>query len=133
MTESPVILFDGVCNLCNRSVQRVLKNEKSDYYKFASLQSEFGQNVLKELGKNQSEFESFLVLENDKVYEKSRAVYKVIGKLKFPYALLYFFWPIPWFMRDWVYTWIARNRYKWYGKREECWLPDEKLKARFID
>lgn len=131
--SKPLILFDGVCNLCNRSVQRVLKNEKNPVYLFASLQSEFGREKIKEFEGDPDQLDSIVLIQNGKVYYKSRAIFRIAAKLKFPYPLIYLFWPIPYFIRDWVYDWIASNRYKWYGKRDECWLPSADLKDRFVD
>jgi len=133
MSQSvPILLYDGVCNLCNKSVQRVIKHEKRPLMKFASLQSDFGQEQLRNFGKNPLELNSLVLIQNGKIYKKSRAVFKVAAGMKFPYPLIYFFWPIPFFIRDWVYILIANNRYKWYGKQDQCWLPTEDLKSRFI-
>ena len=134
MTEAkPIILFDGVCNLCSKSVQRVLKNERSSLHLFASLQSDYGRKKVEEFGGDPDKVDSIVLIQNGKVYYKSRAVMRIAAKMKFPYPLVYFFWPIPYFARDWIYVWIANNRYKWYGKLEECWLPSPEFKERFLD
>ena len=138
MTDSnPILLFDGVCNLCNKSVQKVLTNEKTgksvkQQIKFASLQSDFAKELLIKHNKDPEKLDSLVFIVNGKFYDKTRAVFKICSHLKFPYPLIYFFWPIPYFMRDWVYNWVAKNRYKWYGKQEECWLPTPEMKSRFI-
>ena len=128
----PIILFDGVCNLCSTSVHRIIDNEKKPYYQFASLQSNLGQDLLTKFGKDPKLLDSIVLIENGKLYQKSRAIFRICKTLKMPYPLIYIFWPVPFFLRDWVYNWVARNRYKWYGKKNECWLPSPELKERFL-
>jgi len=130
--DCPIILFDGVCNLCNISVQRILKKEKSPLFKFASIQSEFGQNILIKYNKDPKTIDSIVLIKNNRVYQKTRAVFRIAFKMKMPYPCIYIFWPIPYFIRDWVYNLIAANRYKWFGKSEECWIPTAELSDRFI-
>jgi len=133
MPESnPILLFDGVCNLCNRSVQRVLNHEKTPMIQFASLQSEAGKKLLIKYGENPEKLDSLVLIQNGKMYQKTRAVFKICLHLKFPYPLIFLFWPIPYFMRDWIYDWVSKNRYKWYGKLDECWIPTPEFKSRFI-
>lgn len=133
MKSNPIILFDGVCNLCNSSVQFVLKHEKHHNFKFASLQSNFGQLKLKEFNLKTEDFDSIVLLEKGKLYRKSTAVLKISKHLKFPFSLLSLFLIIPNFIRNFVYDFIAKNRYKWFGKEETCWLPEPKFKNRFLD
>jgi len=128
----PIILFDGVCNLCNGAVQFVIKHDKNKLFKFASLQSTFGQQTLTENHLSNVILNSFILLENGKLYTKSTAALRVIKKLDKGWPLLYVFMIVPPIIRNAVYTWIANNRYKWFGKQESCWLPTPDLKARFI-
>lgn len=129
----PVILFDGVCNLCSSSVQFVIKHDPKHYFHFASLQSSFGQEVLEKYKLPAADFDSFILLENGKVYTRSTAALKVIKKLNGLWPALYAFVIIPPFIRNAVYNFIARNRYQWFGKQEACWLPTPELKELFID
>ena len=127
-----VILFDGVCNLCNSSVQFVLKHDKKAVYKFASLQSEAGQELLTTYGLSTNEFKSFVLIEDDKIYLRSTAALRVTRDLSGILPLLYLGIIIPSFFRDSVYNYISQHRYKWFGKREECWLPTKELRDRFL-
>ena len=128
-----IILFDGVCNLCNYAVQFVIRNDPGKQFKFASLQSEFGQKILAEHNLRADDLSSFLLLDNGRLYKKSDAALRVNKYLKGMWRLLYGFIIVPRFIRDAVYTWIANNRYKWFGKQESCWLPTADLQARFLN
>lgn len=130
--DKAIILFDGVCNLCNRSVQFILKRDKKGYFHFTSLQSEAGQELLAENELPQADFNSFVLIENGKVYQKSTAALRVCRKLSGGWPLLYGFIIVPPFIRNAVYSWIARNRYKWFGKKEACMLPKPEWKERFL-
>ncbi|MBV4356945.1 thiol-disulfide oxidoreductase DCC family protein [Pinibacter aurantiacus] len=131
MQNNPVILFDGVCNLCNSSVQFVIKRDKQNRFQFASLQSDFGQRILSQHNLSSSDFNSFLLFENDKLFTKSTGALKVLSQLQnWRWSTIFLF--IPKFIRDAVYSFIARNRYRWFGKREACWVPTPELKAKFL-
>jgi predicted DCC family thiol-disulfide oxidoreductase YuxK len=132
MQFSNIILFDGVCNLCNSSVQFVIRHDKGAKFKFASLQSEFGQKILREEQLPVDDLRSFILIENGKVYTRSTAALRVAKKLGGAWPLLYGFIIVPRFIRDAVYDLIARNRYKWFGKQEACWVPTPELKNRFL-
>lgn len=127
-----IILFDGVCNLCNGAVQYVIQHDPKGIFKFASLQSEAGQQFLAKSGLPKDEFKSFVYLYNDRFYTRSTAALKVARLLKGPVQLLYGFIVIPGFIRDFVYDLIAKNRYKLFGRKEACMLPAPGLKQRFI-
>jgi predicted DCC family thiol-disulfide oxidoreductase YuxK len=129
----PVILFDGVCNLCTASVQYVIKHDPKRLFHFASLQSAFGEKILTDFNLPANEFNSFILLSNNKIYDRSTAALMVAKKLKGPVSLLYIFIIIPKFIRDMVYGFIAKNRYKWFGRKAECWLPTTELKQLFVD
>ena len=126
------ILFDGVCNLCNGSVQFVIKHDKNAVFSFASLQSEKGQHLLSTLGLVTKQLDSIILIENQKVYTKSTAALRIALKLDNLIPLLYISIIIPRFIRDAVYQFISRNRYKWFGKTEDCWIPSEDLRNRFL-
>lgn len=128
---SPVILFDGVCNLCNGSVLFIIKRDPQAKFRFASLQSDFGRQQLLKFNRSAT-LESVLLIEADKLYDKSTAALKIASKLSGLWPLLSIFRVVPKSWRDGVYTWIARNRYQWFGKREACMIPTPELKSRFI-
>jgi predicted DCC family thiol-disulfide oxidoreductase YuxK len=128
-----IILFDGVCNLCNSSVQFILRRDKAGKFLFASLQSPVGQQYLQKFGLPADELHSFILIENGKAYSRSSAALRVLRQLGGGWKLFYAFRILPAFIRDGVYNLIARHRYRWFGKRESCWLPTPELKSRFLD
>jgi predicted DCC family thiol-disulfide oxidoreductase YuxK len=132
-TPSPLVLFDGVCNLCSRTVIFIIKRDSQKIFKFASLQSSVGQDLLKKFNLPPDILETFLLIENDACYMRSTAALKIAKRLRRPWPLLYVFIIVPKFMRDFIYNLIARNRYKLFGKRTECFVPTNDIKARFID
>lgn len=128
-----IILFDGVCNLCNKAVQVTIKNDAADYFRFASIQSDSGIALLTQYHLPIiSNPESIVLIENGKVYQHSSAALRIAKRLSGRYRLLYFFIIVPPFIRDWVYRLIARNRYRWWGKQNSCWVPTPALKAKFL-
>lgn len=131
--EHPVILFDGVCNLCNNSVQYVIKHDPKHIFRFASLQSPFGQKILAMHNLPSNTYNSFILFANNKIYTRSTAALVVAKDLKGLIKLLYAFMIVPRFIRDTVYDFIAKNRYKWFGKKNECWIPTKELKNLFLD
>lgn len=128
----PVILFDGVCNLCNASVLFVIDRDPKAKFRFASLQSEYGQSQLTKFGLPTSELNSVMLIDKGELYQKSNAALEIARNLRGLWPLLYAFKIIPPFIRNAVYDWIARNRYRWYGKKDECMIPTLELKARFV-
>jgi predicted DCC family thiol-disulfide oxidoreductase YuxK len=131
--NNPVIFFDGVCNLCNKSVQFVIKRDKKKRFRFASLQGNAGQEILQRFGLPPNDLNSFILLEDDKIYTRSTAALRMLKRLGGGWALLYAFIIIPKFIRDGIYNWVARNRYKWYGKKEECMIPTKETRERFLE
>jgi len=131
--EGPVLLFDGVCNLCAGSVQFVLKRNKKENIRFSSLQSEFGQKKLHESKLPEDYTESLVLIENGEAYVKSDAALRLAKHLDGMWKLSSVLLIIPKFIRNPVYDWVAKNRYKWFGKKEVCWIPEPKWKARFLD
>lgn len=129
-----IVLFDGVCNLCNASVNFVLDRDKRNYFRFAALQSQRGGTLLHAYGIPQkAEPESIVLLENGKAYQGSTAALRIAKRLGGLWPLLYAFIIVPRPIRDVVYKWIARNRYKWFGRTDACRMPTPALKARFLD
>lgn len=129
--DSPVIFFDGVCNLCNGAVQFIIKRDRGATFKFSALQSDFAQRSLSGVELQVKQGDTFILLESGKVYEQSTAALRIARKLSGLWPLCYVFIIVPSFIRNWVYKFIARNRYKWFGKRESCWVPTPELKSRF--
>jgi predicted DCC family thiol-disulfide oxidoreductase YuxK len=127
-----IILFDGVCNLCNSSVQFVIKHDANNKFKFAALQSEYAKNILAANQIDTEKLSSLVLVENGKIYTESTGALRIAKKLGFPIYLLYAFIIIPPFIRNAVYKYIASNRYKWFGKEETCWIPTAELRNRFI-
>ena len=131
--ENPIILFDGVCNLCNSSVQFVIRHDKQKLFRFASLQSEAGQALLKEYHLPETTFNSFVFIKNGKPFLKSTAALMVAKELTGIVKIMYLFIIVPSFIRNAVYNVIAKNRYKWFGKQETCMLPTADLQSRFLN
>ncbi len=127
-----VILFDGVCNFCNASVDFVIQRDPQKKFMFGTLQSEPAQQILMNFNFNTQDFETFLYLENGHVFSKSTAALKVAKELTGLWPLLYLCIFIPRTIRDGVYQFIGRRRYQWMGKRESCRLPNESDRARFV-
>jgi len=128
-----IILFDGVCNLCNSSVQFIIKRDKKNQFLFASLQGRTGQEYLRKFNLPADTFNSFLLVEDDHYYTRSTSALRIARSLSGGWPLMYAFMIVPRFIRDAVYNLIAQNRYKWFGKREACWVPTPDLKKKFLD
>jgi predicted DCC family thiol-disulfide oxidoreductase YuxK len=133
MKTRKIILFDGICNLCNQSVQFIIEHDKNNQFLFASLQSEFGQKFLQENKLNSTQFDSVIFIENDNFYTKSSAALRISKYLDGVISWLTIFMIIPKPLRDLVYSFIAKNRYRWFGKQESCWLPTPALKSKFLE
>jgi predicted DCC family thiol-disulfide oxidoreductase YuxK len=119
--------------MCDRSVQFVLKRDRHKKFRFASLQGEKGQKILKQFSLPANDFYSFVLVEDDKVYTRSTGALRVLKLLGGVWKLVYGLVIIPEFIRDGVYNWIARNRYKWFGKKQECRIPTPEERERFLD
>lgn len=134
MSDHPIMLFDGVCNLCNGTVHFVIDRDPNGVIRFAALQSEAGKRVLSERGVAlpEGDPDSVLLVEGDRVYERSDAALRIARKLKGLWPALFAFVIVPRFLRDLVYKFIARNRYRWFGKTDECRVPTPELRARFL-
>ncbi|MCX2477041.1 DCC1-like thiol-disulfide oxidoreductase family protein [Pedobacter sp. MC2016-05] len=128
-----IIFFDGVCNLCNASVQFAIERDKKNLFKFTALQGEYAKAFLPKLNVDLSQLNSIILLEDGQLYTKSTAALKIARKLNGLWPILYVFILVPKFIRDWFYDIIAKNRYKWWGRQESCWLPTAELRQKFID
>ncbi|MFD2572588.1 thiol-disulfide oxidoreductase DCC family protein [Spirosoma soli] len=131
-SSQPLVLFDGVCNLCNSAVTFIIERDPKAQFRFASLQSDVGQDMLQRLGRSTNQFDSFVLWENGRFYERSTAALRIARQLSGVWPLLYGFIIVPKPIRDGVYRFVARNRYRWFGKRDACMMPTPALKARFI-
>ena len=128
-----MILFDGVCNLCNGSVVFILQHEKNPIFKFASIQSETGQKLLNRCGLPSDYNQAVILIDKGRIYLGSTAALKIGQSLIFPWSLLSRAgFVVPKIVRDWIYTQIASHRYQWFGKRDICMIPAESLKERFL-
>ncbi|MFT3796317.1 thiol-disulfide oxidoreductase DCC family protein [Flavobacterium sp.] len=128
-----IILFDGVCNLCESSVQYVIKHDKKDVFRFAALQSEIGQEILSHIGIDPKHIDSIVLYEPGVAYfYKSSAAIEIAKHFGGLFHLGTVFKIIPALLRDKLYDYVARNRYKWYGKKDSCMIPTPELKAKFL-
>jgi predicted DCC family thiol-disulfide oxidoreductase YuxK len=132
--SGPILFFDGVCNLCQGAVQFVIRHNKSANVRFASLQSNAGKQAIEAVRQQYGRVpDSLILLENDHYYIESDAALRVAGHFSGGWKVLYGLRWIPRFIRDFVYRLVAKRRYHWFGKKEECWLPTEELKMRFLE
>ena len=127
-----IILFDGVCNLCNGAVNFVIKRDPGNVFKFAPLQEKQGALLLKTHAIDIQKLDSIVLIENENVYTKSSAALRIARKLSGLWPLFFVLLIIPSFIRDGVYDFIAKNRYKWFGKKEQCMIPTLGLKEKFL-
>ena len=130
--ESPILLFDGVCNLCNASVQWVLNHDRKGQFRFAALQSELGQQYLQQHGFDSAHFDTVIGAVGERLFLRSDAPLEIVRRIGGFWQLLYFFKILPRPIRDALYNFVARNRYRWFGRREECMLPRPEWKDRFL-
>jgi predicted DCC family thiol-disulfide oxidoreductase YuxK len=129
----PVMLFDGVCNLCSGSVQFAIARDPRANLQFAPIQSSHGLAFLRHRGLPTDRFETFYLIDGGRVYEKSAGVLRTVGYLRWPWPLLKALWIVPRPLRDWLYDRIARNRYRLFGRREACLMPTPEIAGRFLD
>ena len=133
LEQGQIVLFDGVCNLCNGSVVFILQNERKPAFYFASIQSEAGKELLEWCGLPTNFSQAVVLIDRGKIYFGSTAALKIGQQLRFPWSLLSHVGSlVPVVIRDWLYNQIARHRYQWFGKRDVCLVPTENLKARFL-
>ncbi|OIP52294.1 MAG: thiol-disulfide oxidoreductase [Flavobacteriaceae bacterium CG2_30_34_30] len=128
-----IVLFDGVCNLCNYSVTLIIKKDKKDIFRFAALQSEIGRHLIQKYHIDTSKLDSILLIEGKYYTYKSTAALRIAKYLKGWYSLFYVFIIVPPIVRNFFYDIIAKNRYKWFGKKESCMIPTPELKAKFLE
>ena len=133
VNKHPILLFDGVCNLCNHSVQFCIDNDTNGKIHYASLQSDIGQTYLAKFKMSTTDLNSVILIEGDRFYTNSDAPLHLVKYFdKKIWRLFNVFFIVPKFIRDAIYSYIAKNRYKWFGKQESCRLPTPELKSRFL-
>jgi predicted DCC family thiol-disulfide oxidoreductase YuxK len=131
--EQNILLFDGVCNLCNRFVQFTIRRDPKGKFKFASLQSESGQALLQKLGLPRDDFRTFVLVKGERYFLKSTAALQVLRELGGVWKLFYVFIIIPRPLRDFLYGIISKTRYRIFGKRDTCMIPTPDISKRFLD
>ena len=129
---SAIVLFDGICNFCNGSVNFIIEHDKANYFKFAPLQSEIGQTLLDKHGIDKLETDSVILIEDDKAYTHSTAALRVARKLDGIWKHFYIFRFVPAFIRDFAYKVFAKYRYELFGKQDACMMPTPEIRARFL-
>ncbi len=130
--DRPVVLFDGVCNLCNGVVSFLIPRDTAGRLLFASLQSAAGQRLLAEHDLPTEDFDSIVLIDGDRLYHKSSAVIRIAELLGWPYRVATIGRLLPSRAGDWAYDVVAENRYEWFGRKEQCMIPDEDVSDRFL-
>jgi predicted DCC family thiol-disulfide oxidoreductase YuxK len=131
--EHPLVIFDGVCNYCCGVVNSIIRKDPGGIFRFAPFQSDAAKRILEKYNYPADSLDSFVLIDEGKLYTKSEAGLRVQKLLGGIHKLLYAFIAVPAPVRDAVYDYIARNRYKWYGKKEECMIPDPEMRSRFLE
>jgi predicted DCC family thiol-disulfide oxidoreductase YuxK len=129
----PVILFDGVCNLCHGSVRFVIERDPHGHFQFAPLQSETATTLIGGLADPVAMPDSIVLVDDEHLYVRSTAALRIARRLRFPWPLLWGVMAVPRPLRDWVYDVIARHRYGWFGKRDTCMVPTKEIRDRFLE
>lgn len=131
--DKKIILFDGVCNLCDATVQFIIKRDKKDVFRFVALQSDLGQQIISHIGIDTSKTDSIILYEpGHAYYYKAEAAIKIAKQLGGLFFLMGIFSVLPNWLSNKVYDYVARNRYKWYGKKDECMIPTPEMRAKFL-
>ena len=129
----PIVLFDGVCNLCDGFVQFVMKRDKAGIFRFAPLQSEAGRVLLRHFNLDEAAMDTVVLIENGALHTKSTAALRTVRNIGGVWGLAYAFIILPKFIRNSVYDFIAKNRYRWFGKKDACMIPTPEVRARFLE
>jgi len=130
---SAIVLFDGVCNLCNGAVAFIIARDRRAQFGFASLQSDAGRRLLRELSGDDALPDTFVLVEDGRMFTQSTAALRIARRLGFPWSLAALLTVLPRAIRDGAYRLVARNRYRWFGKRETCMMPTADLRRRFLE
>ena len=132
VSHDNLIVFDGVCNFCTSSVQFILRHDRGAVFRFVSIQSELGREICRTSGLDPDDMQTFLVFTNGRVLLRSDAALEVAKQFGGLWRLLVLFKVVPRRLRDWVYSFVARHRYRWFGRRDSCMIPSEKVRQRFL-
>ena len=130
--DGPLVLYDGECGLCNRSVQTILRHDRRGAFRFAALQSELGRALLERHGLPTGAVDTVVLVDQGRAFTRSGAALRIAGRMDRPWPLARVFAVIPAPVRDVVYDWVARNRYRWFGRTDACMLPPPEVRARFL-
>jgi len=131
--SGPIVLFDGVCNLCDRSVQFILDHDPEGVFRFASLQSQVGRQLASRCGLDSDAMDTLVLIDGAECWTRSDGALGIAGRLSAPWRWLALARLVPRVLRDPAYAWVARNRYRWFGTRDECRIPTPDIRARFLD
>ena len=129
----PILIFDGVCNICAFGVGIVLRHDRRGIFRFAFAQGDVGRALKKRFGLPDGDLETVTLVEGERCYVKSAAALRVLARLPLPWRLGIVFWIVPRPLRDVLYAWVARNRYRWFGQKTSCFLPPPDVRQRFLD
>lgn len=132
-SHGSIILFDGVCNLCNGTVNFIADRDPDLHFRMASLQSETGQKLLDQYQLPKDNFETIILIEDGKAFTHSTSILRILKKLNGLWPVLSVFLLLPSPLRDWCYQWISDNRYRWFGKVDSCRIPTPEMAHRFLD
>ncbi|WP_020399533.1 thiol-disulfide oxidoreductase DCC family protein [Kordiimonas gwangyangensis] len=130
--NGPILFYDGVCNLCNGTVRFVLTRDSKQVFRFAALQSDYARDALTRLGVN-PELDTIYLLKDGVLHDRSSAALRIASQLRFPWPTMAVFLIVPKPLRDTVYNWVGRNRYRWFGRTDTCQIPDTDARNRFLD
>ncbi len=133
MTDKKIVLFDGVCNLCNKAVTFIIDHDPKDQFRFAALQSPEGKKLLNDFSIDVEKIDSIILIQSGKAYIKAGAALRIAKHLSGIFPLLYGFIILPKFLTNSIYDFIARNRYDWFGKKDNCMIPTPDLQSKFLD
>jgi len=130
--DRPILFFDGVCNFCNSTINFIIRHDKKELFLFAPLQSDKGRELLRHIKHNEALPQSVILLYKGNIYEKSDAVLQTARLLGGPWTLILAGYKLPRFIRNGIYNFIAKHRYRWFGKRDACMVPSPSVSARFL-
>lgn len=133
VNDKPVILFDGICNFCNAMVNFMIRQDKKNVFLFCALQSDPGKKILEQYKINWRKSDSFVMIENGKAFQKSNGALRMYNRLPWYWKWTQVFWIFPRFIRDGIYNLIAKNRYRWFGKKDVCMIPSPGVKEKFLN
>ncbi len=128
----PIVLFDGVCNFCDASVNWIIAHDWRGHFRFAPLQSQAGDRLQREHGLDPSGLDALVLVEGERAYRKSGAALRILRRLRWPWPVLFGLIAVPAFVRDFVYDFLARRRYRWFGRKDECMVPTAEVRERFL-